>query len=686
MNGVSMGFFKNFKKSLGIDKKEKDSQKIDSNSNKMVDNVKKINKPETNEIENKGQKDKTESVESLENKIGNLNVNKPTQSKSQESQDQNERRNFKYLYELIHSGSKEIVLDCDIALDDNEISEYCDGIKLNSDSLLIDGNGHSIDGRNKVRIFYCEAGKVTIKNIILKNGKSDNGGAICNFSEMAIINGTIENSIADNVGGAICNWGILTISNSKIINNVTHSRGGAIHNMIGNLKIRDCEISNNKSPNNIISNNGTLELNGCSFTNNQSKHIISNDSSKFDLAGMGIFNGEFTENDVGESVICNNGKFCTVEGSRFEGNASLNIINRSDLTIINPKINNDGKSILNEGHIEIKKSPPELENIICGEGTVEISEKLIPQGENFDFGYLDKKIHESNSEEIILDHDITLEKYEIDFYEGGIELDLDNLIIDGNGKTIDGLDKSRIFIITGKNITLKNVTFKNGHSYLNYDNILNCDGAAVKINGDSDVRFENCRFQENQSEQDGGAVSNRNGNLSIFKSLFKNNNARLDGGAIDNDNGDIHIVDSSLLANTVNNYGGAIHNNTGKVNISSSKLCGNSGGSYGGAIYSDGETIVNDSQFYHNSSNKGGAIFNRNALNIIGSELNDNEAKFGGAIENERGTLTILDSTLKNNKAVREGGAVNINRSELSSFDIKNCKLENNKPNDIIYD
>ena len=73
-------------------------------------------------------------------------------------------------------------------------------------------------------------------------------------------------------------------------------------------------------------------------------------------------------------------------------------------------------------------------------------------------------------------------------------------------------------------------------------------------------------------------------------------------------------------------------------------------------------------------------------MNIIGSELNDNEAKFGGAIENDRGTLTILDSTLKNNKAVREGGAVNINRSELSSFDIKNCKLENNKPNDIIYD
>ena len=48
--------------------------------------------------------------------------------------------NFKYLDDLIHSGVKEIVLDADIVLDDGEEFNYKEGIKLDVDDLIIDGN------------------------------------------------------------------------------------------------------------------------------------------------------------------------------------------------------------------------------------------------------------------------------------------------------------------------------------------------------------------------------------------------------------------------------------------------------------------------------------------------------------------------------------------------------------------
>lgn len=73
------------------------------------------------------------------------------------------QKNFKYLDELVHSGAKEIVLDSDIALGVDEWSKYEEGIRLNVDGLAIDGNGHTIDAKEKTRIFHC-----TGKNIALK--------------------------------------------------------------------------------------------------------------------------------------------------------------------------------------------------------------------------------------------------------------------------------------------------------------------------------------------------------------------------------------------------------------------------------------------------------------------------------------------------------------------------------------
>ena len=754
-------------------------------------------------------------------------------------QNQNNVKNFKYLDNLIHSGIKEINLDYDIILDDNEDSEYLEGITLDIDNIIIDGNGFTVDARGKTRIFKSIGNNITIKNIILKNGNAiEHGGAILNKTgKLTIVKSTLNRNKAGLAGGAIHNTGELNISeselnennvgaiynrnghltinnstlnkniandggaiansngnleitNSKINENTAKSDGGgitnrkgkltinnstlngntakenggaiynsgeldiseselhentakensgaienfggnlnicnstimynksdigviynwegkliitqsiinknkinpssgaitnnenkvtiknskinenegkAIYNIIGITEIFDCEISNNNSLNEIISNKDYLEIYNTAFKHNKSRYIIINDTDKSNLS---IFYGEFIDNNEQESLVLNSGKFCNIEKTIFENNFSdKNIINQSYLSLVSPKIEDSGKTILNEGYILIKKSSPDFESKIFGEGKFEIAESIILNEKSFDFGYLDKKIHETTAKKIILDGDICLKNYERDFYEGGIELDIDGLVIDGDGRTIDGSNKSRIFLISGKNITLKNIKFKNGYSHRSYYNPLNNDGGAIKINHNLNITFENCEFINNTSEENGGAISNR-GFLNIVGSTFDKNTANGKygyGGGIYNDNGRLTVVESTFNDNTENGefgYGGGISNNQGLTIISKSTFNKNTSHK-GGAIYNNyGDLNITDSILNKNVSQGfgggGGATYNNHGdLNITNSILKENNTEnSGGAIKNDRGTIVISKSTINNNTSRNESGAI----------------------------
>lgn len=734
------------------------------------------------------------------------------------------RKNFKYLNKLIHAGEKEIILESDIILDEKEIKKFKEGIKLDIDDLVIDGNGFAVDAKGKTGIFLCTGKNVTIRNIILRNGyakeeggairnegeitlhestltgnKSKYGGAIYNKGELKITKSKLQESVAYVDGGAVHNRGELTIAESTFTGNtakgnyeggdggaifnrgeltITHSTftentaqrnkaandiggyggairndgvatiaestftentardesggaiynnarynnrgeltitestffrngtsgyggaiyndyegkltitdstleentaqedGGAIKNVSGSLNIGGCKILRNKSPNNIIFTESFMEVYNTKFNDNQSKHVLVNEYPEFNIS---IIDCEFIANNVEKDVIFNNGKSCTIKNTIFENNLSRNITNKKGLTLISPKINDFGQSILNDGHIFLKKSP-NIESKIYGDGTVETDE--IHQEETFDFGYLDKKIHEGDCKEIILNHDITFENYEIDFYEGGIELDMDELVIDGNGHTIDGANKSRIFIVTGNNITLKNITFKNGVAHGNYNYHFNGSGGAIRINYTTKITIENCKFLSNTAEENSGAIHN-SGELTITQTTLTGNTATQDGGAIHN-GGELTITESALNNNTANNDGGAIHNR-GVLTIAESVFTGNTvngGGARdncGGAIRNVGGVLtIMESALYNNTArDKGGAIHNSGELTVTDSTLNNNAVQgdkysgHGGAVYNDDGKSTIAESTFTGNTVRGDieggyGGAISSWRGELT--------------------
>ncbi|SDA49019.1 right-handed parallel beta-helix repeat-containing protein [Methanobrevibacter millerae] len=708
---------------------------------------------------------------------------------SNENKNGSSSRNFKYLDKQIHGNASEIFLDSDIVLGKSEERKYSTGIELDVDNIVINGNGHTMDGRQKARMFKCKAKNVTIKNMVFKNGFSDIfGSALLNTGELRIEDSTfVDNKVSQDMnhpgGGAVMSQGKLIIVNCKFLNNSSNKRGGAIHNM-GELTISDSVFKNNTaeigaairnegemtmsnsricenvSPNNIIHNSQFVEIKNSEFSKNtgriiHSEHdfshlrvydtVFSNNKSEFIITNFGnasLFNGQITENTIDDMIISNLKTF-TIENTLFDANTfnnnPKNIENYGDLTLIAPKITDEGKTIINSENIFIRKLSDNLLDKIQGTGIVDTPEELIPKEEKHDFGYLDRIIHHNNSKEIVLMEDVVFEKYERDFYEGGIELDIDGLVIDGNGKTIDGAGESRIFCVTGKNILLKNIVFKNGFQEIDYRNQINNAGGCLRVNYDSSLTIENCQFLGNTSNKDGGAISNK-GWLTVKDSFLSKNMAEKkhssEGGAIHNC-GELSIINCKFTYNDSKYFGGAIFSN-GSLSIKNSEFAGNTSSNDGGVIYSNGNMEIEKTEFKNNSAESGGAIYcNSGDLKIILSEFNGNKVKSsggalciinrdeianlkidacefftnsaggGGAIYNFS-QLNINDSTFKFNRAKRDGGAIKSSSMILtlsdSTFifneapnggaiycqhrkylDVENCEFEDNRNKDIHY-
>ncbi|MDO5819631.1 MAG: hypothetical protein Q4P11_04785 [Methanobrevibacter sp.] len=557
---------------------------------------------------------------------------------------------------------------------------------INIEKSTIKNNTASTGGA-----IFSYKNKLIIKDSTIAENNAKEGGAIYNFnSAFDITKTSLDKNTAEEVGGAIFSMiynidAELKITESTLNENKSRMTSGAIHNEGGHIKISDCEISGNGSFDATIINKDSMQLFNVTFRDNQSSNVLVNGEHE---ANMSFINGEIIDNKVNYSALFNNGKSCILEKVIFE-NQEKNILNQTDMTLISPNIKDDGKTIENEGYIIIRKSSSEIRGKIYGDGEVEFEDEIIPQDESFDFGYLDRIIHESNNKQIVLNQDISFENYERDYYEGGIELDIDNLIIDGNGHTIDAKGKTRIFIITGENITLKNIRFENGQTHRNYDNPLNNNGGAIKANN-VDLNIIDCEFNGNRSEDKGGAICNSYGNLNITESTLNFNTALgrfSKGGGIYNKYGKLTIIDSTFTQNmSFGEFsdGGAIANCKGITEIKGSTFTQNRADTNGGALNNyKGKLNIDESTLIGNwvKEGNGGAICNDDGkLNMTESTLNENAAETGGAIYNYNGEVNIIGGSISENRSRHGRGAIHNERER--EFNIEKCEM-NNRPYDI---
>ena len=193
-------------------------------------------------------------------------------------------------------------------------------------------------------------------------------------------------------------------------------------------------------------------------------------------------------------------------------------------------------------------------------------------------------------------------------------------------------------------------------------------GGAI-LNYKGALTISNAEFLRNETHgDDGGAIYNEQGTVTIRESLFDGNYSPNVGGAIENHQGSMAIYDSELTNNVAFNGhksatgsgGGAILNDGGVLNIEGSSLTNNySRNYYGGAIYSvDGTLRITKSVL---SGNAAGFLANGELVPETGGAYGGGA---GGAIFVHRKTASvesyaaISNSIISRNVAANGGGIV----------------------------
>jgi predicted outer membrane repeat protein len=166
------------------------------------------------------------------------------------------------------------------------------------------------------------------------------------------------------------------------------------------------------------------------------------------------------------------------------------------------------------------------------------------------------------------------------------------------------------------------------------------------------------------------------GHLSILDLNLDNASSSDVGGAISNDGGQVTVT-GCTFAHDVAGGGGAINSSAGQLRVIDSTFSDNEADAgvhaAGGAIETVGsDAVIKDSSFFDNVSGGsnpkvgGGAIFaSVGSLTVIDSTFRGNKAPSGGAIFRSAGPVTIDSSTFTSNSArPGYGGALFVNTTD----------------------
>lgn len=172
-----------------------------------------------------------------ENDINDLEVVSNDENQQLEDTNSGDDGTFKALQEKINNAADGSTINLTNNYKYNDDFKLTTGVFINKD-ITINGNGHTIDGLGKSRIFNINYGdglsfhKVILNNITFKNGNAKiYGGAILNFADLTINNCYFANNNAGTAGGAINSLGALTLKNSKFNKNSAGGDAGAVFSL-----------------------------------------------------------------------------------------------------------------------------------------------------------------------------------------------------------------------------------------------------------------------------------------------------------------------------------------------------------------------------------------------------------------------------------------------------------------------
>ena len=275
-----------------------------------------------------------------------------------------------------------------------------------------------------------------------------------------------------------------------------------------------------------------------------------------------------------------------------------------------------------------------------------------------------------------------------------------SIIAPAAGVTLDAMSTSRGFSMQSGRVTLTNLSVINGNSTNRDNNVENAGGAIELVSGA--LTLNNGSFRNNIGDV-GGALSNASGTLTLNNCVVDNNR----GVILPTSGGGIYNLGTLVLNNSVvsnNNLGsqaqrGAGLFNSGTATITGSTFEGNrifvqvgdpaSGTGSGGGINNAGGTLtVANSTFRNNRGGfAGGGILSSNGtLTVTGCTFvgNSAESDSGGALavsaSGPTGNVSVTNSTFSQNTARIRGGAIDASafRNSQSTATTSTLALDSN--------
>jgi predicted outer membrane repeat protein len=551
-----------------------------------------------------------------------------------------------------------LVLDKDYELDSELVRQHI----IIDRTLTIDGNGHTLDGKNTKRIFYIEpqATNTVLKNINFVNGyHAEAGAAIFWRSDDGTLEScTFSNNIVNKNGGAVYWSGTNgTATNNIFTNNKagvtklsTYQSAGAIYwegndgkasynQFIDNFALTNGGAITWKGENGILTknaftNNLGKESGGAVYWDGDNGLIQDNNftSSTAELSGGAIYyeadNGVVKNNNFIKNIAKTNAGAIRWNGNG--GTVTNNYFESNDATLTGGAIYWEGTNGILSNNQFVKNNANVSAGAILWNGN---------------FGTLENDIFTDN----------TASTYGGAIYFKGNHSNLNNNQFKNNKASKSGgtLYWEGIY---GK---LTSNTFEKSSSSSG-------SGGAIRWDADNGVLTNNT-FQES-SANSGGAIYWEGLNGKLTENTFIKSTSQSAGGAIYwNSNNAIISKNKFEDSASTSNYGGAIYLNAVGSTINDNKFINNKASKSGGAVYISGESNTVDNNLFNNNiaqSGSGGAVsWNGNKATLTKNTFEGNSAPKGTGVygegNNARITENIFINSIENDGTLRWEGSNN---------------------------
>ena len=221
-----------------------------------------------------------------------------------------------------------------------------------------------------------------------------------------------------------------------------------------------------------------------------------------------------------------------------------------------------------------------------------------------------------------------------------IQISNNNIVIDGQGHTVD-VKAIKLFTLGGENVTIKNITIKNGKNPSTYE-----------------------------FYRTGGVIIMTGLNAVVEDSIFINNTA-INGGVLFFNKDDAKVDHCVFINNTAYNYAGAIYFSRNGT-LTNSRFVNNKADT-GGAVYMFNDGIIRNCTFEDNEATAGGAIISNKNLDCDNCTFVNNSAcKAAGILA--QGEDTVLNNLIFVNNTAEHGMVT----SDVDSFVATNIQFINN--------